>query len=74
MSDIKPKIENSLNILKDKKSRIYFVAQDTKGNARASIKYIYDVALSLKIMDLILLYYMRRKIIQVWLLGLMRVI
>ena len=48
MNDIKPKIENSLNILKDKKSRIYFVAQDTKGNARASIKYIYDVALSLK--------------------------
>lgn len=48
MSDIKTKIENSLNLLKDKKSRIYFVAQDTKGNARASIKYIYDVALALK--------------------------
>jgi len=48
MNDLKSKIENSLNILKDKKSRIYFVAQDTKGNARASIKYIYDVALTLK--------------------------
>lgn len=48
MSDIKTKIENSLTLLKDKKSRIYFVAQDTKGNARASIKYIYDVALALK--------------------------
>ena len=48
MSDIKTKIENSLNLLKDKKSRIYFVAQDTKGNARASIKYIYDLALALK--------------------------
>jgi len=48
MNDIKTKIENSLNQLKDKKSRIYFVAQDTKGNARASIKYIYDVAMALK--------------------------
>ena len=48
MNDIKTKIENSLNLLKDKKSRIYFVAQDTKGNARASIKYIYDVAMALK--------------------------
>jgi len=48
MNDIKTKIEDSLNQLKDKKSRIYFVAQDTKGNARASIKYIYDVAMALK--------------------------
>jgi len=48
MNDIKPKIENSLNILKNRQSRIYFVAQDTKGNARASIKYIYDMAIALK--------------------------
>ena len=48
MNDIKTKIEDSLNQLKDKKSRIYFVAQDTKGNAKASIKYIYDVAMALK--------------------------
>ena len=74
MNDIKPKIENSLNILKDKKSRIYFVAQDTKGNARASIKYIYDVALSLKNNGFNHIILHEKKIIRELLLGLMRVI
>ena len=48
MNDIKTKIETSLTNLKEKKSRIYFVVQDTKGNARASIKFIYDIAMALK--------------------------
>jgi len=41
------KIENSIQNMKDKKSRIYLLAQDTKGNATASIAYIYRLALAL---------------------------
>lgn len=48
MNDIKTKIETSLTNLKEKTSRIYFVVQDTKGNARASVKFIYDIAMALK--------------------------
>ena len=33
--------------MKEKKSKIYFIVQDTKGNARASIAYIYGMAMSL---------------------------
>ena len=42
------KIERSVETLKNKTSRIYFLVQDTKGNPMASVKYIYDVALTLK--------------------------
>jgi hypothetical protein len=42
------KIELSLENLKNKTSRIYFLVQDTKGNPKAGIKYIYDMALTLK--------------------------
>jgi len=42
------KIEKSVENLKNKISRIYFLVQDTKGNPKASVKYIYDVALTLK--------------------------
>jgi hypothetical protein len=45
---VKEKVLNSIEILKNKTSRIYFLVQDTKGNARASIRYIYQMALSLK--------------------------
>jgi uncharacterized protein with HEPN domain len=38
------KLEESVKKLEDKKNRIYFLVQDTKGNAKASIKYIYDMA------------------------------
>jgi hypothetical protein len=41
------KLELSIQNMKDKKSRIYFIVQDTKGNARASISYIYRLAMSL---------------------------
>jgi hypothetical protein len=42
------KLERSIQNMKDKTSRIYFLVQDTKGNARASVRYIYQIALSLK--------------------------
>jgi len=41
------KLENSIENMKDKKSRIYLITQDTKGNAKASVAYIYRLALSL---------------------------
>jgi hypothetical protein len=41
------KVEQSIQNLKEKKSKIYFLVQDTKGNAKASIAYIYRMALVL---------------------------
>lgn len=41
-------INNTLEKLEDKQNFIYFLIYDTKGNPRASIKYIYDMALVLK--------------------------
>lgn len=42
------KLEKSINNMKEKRSRIYFIVQDTKGNAKASVRYIYQMAMSLK--------------------------
>ena len=42
------KIEGSIENLKNKKSKIYFFVQDTKGNANASVRYIYQMGLTLK--------------------------
>jgi hypothetical protein len=42
------KLENSIQKMREKKSRIYFLVQDTKGNAKASVRYIYEMAMSLK--------------------------
>jgi hypothetical protein len=42
------KLEKSIENLKDKSSRIYFMVQDTKGNAKAGVSYIYRMAMSLK--------------------------
>jgi len=41
------KLELSIENMKNKKSRIYLIAQDTKGNAKSSIAYIYRLSLSL---------------------------
>jgi hypothetical protein len=41
------KLETSIMNMKDKKSRIYLLVQDTKGNAKASISYIYHLGMSL---------------------------
>jgi hypothetical protein len=46
--DLKEKLLISIDNLKNKKSRIYFMVQDSKGNAKASIRYIYQIALTLK--------------------------
>jgi glycosyltransferase involved in cell wall biosynthesis len=48
MSELLSKLEDSIENLKSKKSKIYFFVQDTKGNPKASIKYIYDLAFALK--------------------------
>jgi hypothetical protein len=42
------KVKLSIQKLEEKTSRIYFFVHDTKGNPKASIKYIYDMALTLK--------------------------
>jgi glycosyltransferase involved in cell wall biosynthesis len=42
------KLEKSIQNMKDKKSRIYLLVQDTKGNAKASVSYIYNLAMALK--------------------------
>lgn len=42
------KVEKSIQNLESKNSRLYFLVQDTKGNAKASISYIYNLAMVLK--------------------------
>ena len=42
------KIEQSIKNLEDKSARIYFLVQDTKGNAKAGIRFIYQMAKTLK--------------------------
>ena len=42
------KLEQSIDNLKNKNAKIYFLVQDTKGNPKASVRYIYDLALTLK--------------------------
>lgn len=41
------KINLAVNRLEESKSIVYFLTYDTKNNARASVKYIYDLALTL---------------------------
>lgn len=48
MEDFLEKIKLSIDNLKNKKSRIYFLVQDVKGNPKASVRYIYHMAMSLK--------------------------
>lgn len=42
------KVEESIEKLKNKTSRIYLMVQDTKGNAKAGIRFTYHMALALK--------------------------
>jgi len=42
------KVEQSVKNLTEKNHRIYFLVQDTKGNAKAGVRHIYDMALTLK--------------------------
>jgi hypothetical protein len=41
------KLEKSIEILKSKKPRIYLFVQDTKGNPKANIRYIYQLGMTL---------------------------
>ena len=47
-ASLKERVENSIKNLTGKQARIYFLVQDTKGNAKASVRYIYQMAKSLK--------------------------
>lgn len=42
------KVELSIEKLREKTSRIYLMVQDTKGNAKAGIRHVYQIALTLK--------------------------
>jgi glycosyltransferase involved in cell wall biosynthesis len=48
MTDNIVKIEKTISALKNGTNKFYFFVQDTKGNPKASIKYIYDLANALK--------------------------
>lgn len=41
-------LKNSILNLENKSAKIYFFTQDTKGNPKASIHYIYELAMTLK--------------------------
>jgi hypothetical protein len=43
-TSLNEKVKQSIQNLKDKKSRIYFLIQDTKGNAKASVRLTYQMA------------------------------
>jgi hypothetical protein len=45
---LKEKVLKSIEILQNKQARIYFLVQDTKGNAKASVRFIYQMAKTLK--------------------------
>jgi len=47
-NNLQKKLEESISRMKNKQSRVYFMVQDTKGNAKASVKYIYQMAMVLK--------------------------
>ena len=47
-NEIISKLEKSIEGIKNKSARIYFFVQETKGNAKASVRYIYDFALALQ--------------------------
>jgi hypothetical protein len=46
-ASLNEKVKESIKNLRDKKSRIYFLVQDTKGNAKASVRLIYQMAKTL---------------------------
>lgn len=47
-TELIPKIQESIQKLKNKECRIYFLVQDTKGNAKASVRFIYEIAYTLR--------------------------
>jgi hypothetical protein len=47
-NQLQEKVIQSIKILRYKQDRIYFLVQDTKGNAKASVRLIYQMAKTLK--------------------------
>lgn len=47
MNETSEKLKSSIENLKNKNFKIYFFVQDTKGNASASVRYIYQMAYTL---------------------------
>jgi hypothetical protein len=47
-NSLEEKVKQSIQTLRDKQSRIYLLVQDTKGNARASVRYMYQMGKTLK--------------------------
>jgi len=47
-NQLQEKVKQSIKILREKQARIYFLVQDTKGNAKASTRLIYQMAKTLK--------------------------
>lgn len=48
MDEIILKLKDSIKKIENKSIRVYFIVQDTKGNARGSIRYIYQICKALK--------------------------
>ena len=47
-NSLQEKVKQSIQTLRDKQARIYLLVQDTKGNARASVRFIYQMGKTLK--------------------------
>ena len=47
-NSLEEKVKQSILTLRDKQARIYLLVQDTKGNARASVRYMYQMGKTLK--------------------------
>ena len=63
------KLDRSIENMKNKSMRIYFLAQDTKGNAKGSVRHIYQMAMSLKSLDITQLSYTKNQIIMEFRVG-----
>jgi len=48
MEDTIKNLEQTIDNLKNKTNKYYIFVQDTKGNPRASVKYLYDLGMTLK--------------------------
>ena len=46
--EIIEKIDGSIKNLKEKQAKIYLFVQDTKGNPKSSVRYMYQMGMSLK--------------------------
>ena len=47
-NSLQEKVKQSIQTLRDKQARIYLLVQDTKGNARGSVRYMYQMGKTLK--------------------------